>query len=301
MDVFLRRLGGALALLLVSFPSLSMASPPERPEAEREQPRLPRGRDMLGRPFAPFHWEAARGALFVRGVSPVDVGQGNLGDCFFLSSLAAVAGSRPEMLKRAIRENRDGTYTVVFRVLTASGSKAVPITVDDLLPAHRRGPAFGHGLQRVTRGEELWPAIFEKAYAAWKGGYHRLNQGGYAEEALAALTGRRVSRLTLSAVREARLWETLKAAAVERRPMVTGTPSAAVLKRLTGRADQMGLIDGHAYAIVGVRERSTGRFVELYTPLTPAQGGVRRGGQSRRVTLPLAAYIRYFDDLLIGR
>ena len=100
---------------------------------------------------------------------------------------------------------------------------------------------------------------------------------------------------------EARLWTTLTAAARERRPIVTGTPSAAVLKRRTGRADQMGLIDGHAYAVVGVSERSGTRVVELYTPLTPAQGGVRRGGQRHRLTLPLAVYRRLFDDLIVGR
>lgn len=286
---------------VVCFPAFAAAAPPDPPATVPSHPRLPRGRDMLGRPFAPFHWEAARGDVFVRGISATDVVQGNLGDCFFLSSLAAVAGTRPELLKRAIRENRNGTFTVTFRQITRTRIKAVPITVDAELPATRRGLAFGRGLQLSARGEELWPAIFEKAYAAWKGGYHRLNQGGFADEALSALTGKRASRFTLAAMSEARLWATLTAAVLERRPIVTGTPSWAVLGRLTGRADHRGLIDAHAYAIVGVSERGGARKVTLYTPLTPAAGGVRGGGQLHRITLPLADYRRLFEDLIIGR
>src|SRR5256885_11730411 len=108
-------------VLLASFvcsPSFAPGAPPGQSAAVPSHPRLPRGKDMLGRPFAPFHWEAAPGDVFVRGVSASDVGQGNLGDCFFLSSLAAVAGTRPELLKRAIRENRDGTFTVTLRQVT---------------------------------------------------------------------------------------------------------------------------------------------------------------------------------------
>ncbi len=264
-------------------------------------PRLPRGKDFNGKPFDGLHYAQVRGDLFVSGVSATDVGQGNLGDCFFLSSLAAVAKTHPELLKKAIARNADGTYTVTFKQPGRNTVRSVPVTVDGDFPMRRGGgPAFGRGLQRGASGPELWPAVFEKAYASLQGSFSTLNQGGYADDALAALTGKRATRLVPKDLSAEKLWTTLGDATRAQKPIVTGTVEFAELKRLTGRADLAGLIDGHAYALLGVHEARGVRYVDLYTPLTPAEGGNPAGGCQRTVSVPLADYQRVFDDLVIG-
>lgn len=266
-----------------------------------KDPRLPRGKDFNGKPFGNLHYAQVRGDVFVGGASPTDVGQGNLGDCFFLSSLVAVANTHPDVLKQAIAKNPDGTFTVTFKQKAPGGEKSVPITIDGDFPARLGGKqTFGKGLQKNADGPELWPALFEKAYAAFTGGYSTINQGGYADEALAALTGKKASRLTLAAQSPGKLWDTLCAATKAHQPVVTGTPSAAQLRRLTGRADMDGLLDDHAYALLGVHEKNGARYVELYTPLSPTEGGNPAGGQQRTRTLPFDEYRRLFDDLVIG-
>jgi hypothetical protein len=278
----------------------SRAHPPKTPAkpspAAKGEPRLPTGKDVNGEEFSGLHYDRVGGDVFIGGASPDDVAQGRLGDCYFLASLAAVAKNHPELIKRAIHENKDGTFTVTFK----EKGRSVPITVDADFPAGSRGgQVFGRGLDVDARGPELWPAIFEKAFAQWKGGYQNLNQGGYADDVLPTLTGKGTIRKSLAGSPD-KLWETLNAAAKAGEPIVTGTPSAAELKRRTGQADMAGLLDDHDYAILGCREQNGYRLVELYTPLAPGDCGVT-GGQQRTLTLSLEDYQKLFDDLVIGK
>jgi hypothetical protein len=269
-------------------------SPREPKPAKHREPRLPTGQDINGKKIDGLRYEKVQGDLFVGGAAADDVGQGRIGDCYFLASLAAVAKTHPELIKRAVHENKDGTFTVTFK----DKSQSVPITVDADFPEGARGQAFGRGLDVNARGPELWPAIFEKAFAQWKGGYQKLNQGGFADEVLPTLTGKATRRKWPPQMSAQKLWDTLSAAAKAGEPMVTGTPSASELKRRTGRADMAGLLDGHDYAILGCHEKDGARTVELYTPLAPADCGLP--GKERTLTLSLEDYRRLFDDLVIG-
>src|SRR5437016_5761467 len=103
------------------------------------EPRLPRGKDMDHHPFPNLHYAPFDGDLFVGGPAARDVGQGDLGDCFFLSSLVAVAATRPEVIKRAISKNVDGSYTVTFQEKTRAGFRPVPVRVDAELPVDSSG------------------------------------------------------------------------------------------------------------------------------------------------------------------
>ena len=49
------------------------------------------------------------------GVSAQAVRQGMLGTCYFHATIAAIANNSPQLLRGAIKENSDSTYTVQFR------------------------------------------------------------------------------------------------------------------------------------------------------------------------------------------
>jgi hypothetical protein len=72
--------------------------------------------------------------------------------------------------------------------------------VDGFLPTSRdsrNDPSYAG-----DPGGKMWPAIVEKAYAKWKGGYHVLGEGGTGEEAMTAITGGKSSVRDPSSMKE---------------------------------------------------------------------------------------------------
>ena len=112
--------------------------------------------------------------------SPDAIQQGQLGDCWFLSALAVVC-TRPELIRRLFihpQLNTRGVYALRFW----HNGIWTPVLIDDNLPVtswyvafdtatafsphhtHRGGIAFA-----VGQGNQLWPALVEKAYAKLHG------------------------------------------------------------------------------------------------------------------------------------
>lgn len=236
------------------------------------------------------------GQLFVDGLHYDDVLQGSAGDCYFLSSVMSVAVSTPELLREAIVENPDGTYTVRFfeKKKGSRTPQAVYETVDGQL---------AHGADGVTYASsraptELWPAIFEKAYAQRNGGYEHIGEGGVADQALFALTGKKATWFDRVATPDAEeLWRTLSTATAERRPMVTSTKDRDYKKRY----EDGGLQKRHSYTLVRVFEQDGERLVQLRDP----HGGELEWGHAAdgradgNFTMPYAVWRQQFADLFV--
>jgi hypothetical protein len=132
------------------------------------------------------------GSLYGDGPKPIDPRQGFIGDCYLLSALAAFAGSGADRIQSMIKANRDDTYT--FRFYRRLGSHAYApesVTVDSRVPITTRDKRclYARTLLNQQGEMKLWPLIAEKAYAAWKGGYHVIGEGGAVEDVLEELTG----------------------------------------------------------------------------------------------------------------
>jgi hypothetical protein len=256
--------------------------------------------------FGRLHYRLYDGDLFVGSIAARNVGQGDLGDCFFLAALAALAHTRPRLVRRMIADSGDGTYTVAFLERRHGAVRPVAIRVDARFPTDSRGAqCFGKGLRSGPHGQELWPALIEKAYAAWQGGYVHINQGGDGGAALRCLTGSKVRSLAPKRLSADALWLVLTRAARSRRPMVTSTPLTRDLRRRTGRPDLAGLIEGHYYTVLDGRLRGGRRQVRLYPPLvdftaarvsTPSPADDAR----RVIEIPLSDYRRDFDQLVVA-
>lgn len=143
------------------------------------------------RPFA--------GSISPDGISPGDIQQRALGDCYFLAALASVAQQHPEVIWDAIKDNGDGTYTVTFY----QNGKPVEIRVDNEFPVREDSngnptsqPAYAN---TGSNPQELWPMIMEKAYAQLDGNSYSKIVGGWPGEAVELLTGRPPQQLDLSA------------------------------------------------------------------------------------------------------
>ena len=85
------------------------------------------------------------------GIRPEGVRQGGLGSCYFHAVVAALARSKPEIIKKMIQSNPDGTFTVQF-----ADGKTETAYPEDLRYARDSG---------YDRSEGLWVAVLFRAYA----------------------------------------------------------------------------------------------------------------------------------------
>ncbi|MEW1865850.1 C2 family cysteine protease [Streptomyces sp. NPDC088194] len=121
-----------------------------------------------------------------------DLRQGQDGDCWFLSSLAAITERDPNWPQEHIKQNANGTYTVTFYQkgpLPGMPPTPVEVTVDNKLPVDSNG----HPVYADTRSGATWVAIYEKAFAQYSGGYKKI-EGGWGDVGMSDLTGQPATR-----------------------------------------------------------------------------------------------------------
>ena len=137
------------------------------------------------------------GQLFIHGageaadVDQSDVGQGQIGDCYFMAALASIAQQNPDFIRNMVRSNQDGTYTVTFyrRVgILSPELEPVEVVVRPEFPLVDGIPRFANPGDTVDGQHELWPMVLERGYAQFHGGYDEI-VGGYGHRALRELTG----------------------------------------------------------------------------------------------------------------
>ncbi len=136
-----------------------------------------------------------------RGANYDDVQQGELGDCYLMSALSAVAQMDPARIRRMIAPLGDGRYSVTFWVacnengiLTYNPHQEIVTNEVPVVNSFSRTPQFG-GTPRADASRpgqrELWVSLVERAYAQWRGGYQAAGNGGDAAIALEEVTGTR--------------------------------------------------------------------------------------------------------------
>jgi hypothetical protein len=257
------------------------------------------------------------------GIQASDVKQGRIADCFLAASLGAVASAQPDAIKRAIKDNKDGTYTVRFFTIDWNGEKrAFKETVDADLPwdAMNDAPAYAKSTEQVAGKQhmELWPSILEKAYAQWKGTYDDIGHGGSSGDVMEALTGVRSSQTsTTGADDNDALWEKMKRASAAKRPMTAGSGDKDDAKYKDPKA---GVYGWHAYTVLGVDEKpgKAGEKPERSVKLRNPWGKRRRDADATAVegqegkekvaaeqatgefTLSWAEFRRLYDDVTVS-
>ncbi|MBL8957112.1 MAG: hypothetical protein JNK82_40440 [Myxococcaceae bacterium] len=208
-------------------------------------------------------WARPTGQLVRDGFGADDPIQGGLGDCYLVSGLSALANVRPDVLRDAIRQNPDGTFTVRFYKdsflgLFGKSKKPVYVTVDGTLPTKDGSkPRYARGRDV----QELWPAIVEKAYAKLDGGYDKVAKGGSPATLWQALTGRSGSMQLTAFKSGSRLFDDMKNALAEKRPVAASTNPVA-----TKKYQDSGLSGKHVYAVLAVYERGGEKYVRMRNP-----------------------------------
>lgn len=121
--------------------------------------------------------------IFLNSIEPNDIRQGQLGDCYLLSSLSSLA-EREHLVRKLFQPEKKSLHGLYSVWLNVNGMWT-NVLVDDYFPCvgEKGSPAFSRG-----NGNEIWVLILEKAYAKVFGSYQAI-EGGNPAVALRDLTG----------------------------------------------------------------------------------------------------------------
>mgnify|MGYP005811987737 CR=1 FL=1 len=139
--------------------------------------------DMEDVSLGELGWNLFGDSGSIRG-SQVD--QGSLGNCWFMSSLAALADKDPDTIRDMIRQRPDGNYVV--RLFVNGAWQDIVVDESVLIGTDGR-PQFAGDGTASKNDRALWPLLVEKAAIQALGGdYFDLNAGRGAE-AMEMFTG----------------------------------------------------------------------------------------------------------------
>ena len=190
------------------------------------------------------------------GISPNDIYQGQLGDCYYLSALASVAEypARIERLLLQREASTKGAYCVALNVL----GEWISIVMDDIFPVKPRGGfPFCY-----TKTREIWAMLLEKAYAKVYGGFWNIGCGGITSEALKDITGAPCTYIDLSE-KEQKITALKTIEDSDKRNFIITCSSMGSGEN---KGDN-GIISGHAYTLVSFVRLSDGtELLKLRNP-----------------------------------
>lgn len=186
--------------------------------------------------------------IYEDNVNPNDIMQGQLGDCYFQSAIAAIAEWKDRVKKLFL--TRECNEQGVFCVGLCINGMWEEVILDDFFPvSHRKHctpeftPSFNH-----SRGNELWVMVLEKAWAKVHGGYLNINSG-LTREALHDLTGAPCTTYFNDESTDEERWEIILDADKRHYIMAAGT------KDLIGNGkddieEKSGIVGSHAYSML---------------------------------------------------
>jgi len=212
-----------------------------------------------------IHEDDLAGELFVTGegderaIEPADIQQGDVGDCYLLAMLAAVARAHPERIAQMVRANGDGSFTVTLY----PDGEPEQVEVDNVFWVNSYGtPAYAqYGDMRTTgaRNDELWVMVIEAAWAKLHGGYDDISGRDMDEGFIETLLQRKHTKVLTDDVTVEELGRQLEEAFAAKIPV-----ELASRREL----DSGPVRENHAYALDGA---ANGKFW-LYNPLLSAKG-----------------------------
>jgi len=237
--------------------------------------------------------EAKQPRLFVDPLDADDIRQGALGDCWFLSALSVLALRGDRVLESfVIKEyNKAGVFCVRF----FKNGKVVDVLVDSYIPVSKNGgPAM---FARSVSADELWVIILEKAYAKLHGSYEAI-ESGFVDQALMDLTGGVGSRIDMTndevkqQIRNGTLWSQLLTFHASGYLMGAGSPAGSDSE---SNASSLGIVQGHAYGILDVKQADTCRLIQLRNPWGRKEWTGDFSDKSAKWTRRLKALVNYKD------
>ena len=201
-------------------------------------------------------------SLFGGGITPDDINQGGLGDCWFLAAISGIA-EKPGRMETAFLNkenylNEAGIYAFNFYSL------GVPHTVviDDYLPVRQLSNGHYKTLfAEIGDDNSLWGAMIEKAFAKYWGNYGHIVSGS-SNIAMKTLIGSPFKTIKTDEKTVDWLWDWIHKYANTDHMLTAGSRGTS-----DDDKNEHGLVDNHAYTLLKSVQLSTGeRLVQLRNP-----------------------------------
>ncbi|KAA0702423.1 Calpain-1 catalytic subunit [Triplophysa tibetana] len=203
--------------------------------------------------------------FIVDGATHLDICQGDLNDCWFLSAVASLS-LYPSLMERVVPPGQSFQqgYNGCFFFQFWQYGEWCKVQVDDRLPM-----GDGHLMYlKSSNKNEFWPSLLEKAYAKLKGGYNALNMG-FSHEAMADMTGG-ITEFVRLAPSSRNLGLVIRGL-LQKGALINCSKSEGSFGENTG----LGIISGHAYSVTGLEmiqtETCPVELVRIYNPWGKAE------------------------------
>ena len=186
--------------------------------------------------------------VFYDGIIADDIIQGGLGDCYFLSAIAALC-KFPKLIEKLFyfkEKSQEHCYGCYYKI----GGVWELVLVDDYIPCYGtygKNPAF-----TSTNGNELWVILLEKAWAKLNGNYAKAI-GGEPHEVFDVITNAWSEKIKIDNSKSNEIWEKLVNSQKKGFIMTAGTSSDTYNLNI----EELGLVPGHAYTCLEVYEVTT--------------------------------------------
>ncbi|CAF3489823.1 unnamed protein product [Rotaria sp. Silwood1] len=179
-----------------------------------------------------------------------DIVQGQLGNCFLIASLQALASCQPQLLKSII------SLSPLTCIFYRQGQRVeIPVIMESLTNEYQ--------YCRSTVKDVQWPYIIEQAYAQFYGGRYENLTGGNTSEALYDLLGKPVEEFEPN---DHGVWEKIEKGLAEKNALIT---CGAVVTNGAATANTTnGLVVNHAYSILAtfVYQQTREKYVLIHNP-----------------------------------
>ena len=189
---------------------------------------------------------------------PQDVVQGELGDCYFLSVLAALA-EEPNVINKLIDPKEKGNNGFFTSNVIIHG-EPVKIFVDDVFPVINGSKLAFAGLNETSGN--LWPLVLEKSWAKCNRSYEDIIPGNSAD-AFEFLSPAPYNTFYHNAETRPTLFETITEANKKGHIVLADITETASTNLET--LSKLGLITNHAYTVINsaVLKKSNGAEIKL--------------------------------------
>ena len=197
--------------------------------------------------------------------------QGAVGDCYLIAALSSLAWARTYVI--AHRTWRDGRRQEIDMVLFHKNGDWVKVSVSEKMPMYTRTNNLIYARSR-DRGE-IWPCVYEKAYAKWKTNYSgdtpnilAIAGGDMVRATEELMGGTRYYYATRTTTHD-NLWHKVRQNSISRKtfnPMTAWTYSSGTKSPDNVSYNSANIAANHAYSVLGWDYRHGQKYLILRNP-----------------------------------
>lgn len=215
------------------------------------------------------------GTFLKEGTEYFDPVQGAVGDCYLIAALSSLAWADPYAIAQRTRAFGSGQQSFVdmIQFYQSPGAAPTKIEVTEALPL--RSGTYGYIYCRSRESGEIWPGVYEKAYAKWKtaDSSDRPNitriAGGDMVRATSEINGKPRYYYSTRNRTADDLWNLVRSNSRSYKtfnPMVAWTYSSGAASPDHVRYADANLVANHAYSILGWAYRDNKKYIVLRNP-----------------------------------